>query len=266
MEVATKKTVEQDFAEELAAAMVPLAQILQQSGISMQQLVDAYRYGLVQATRQSLRKELGTEPTKSRVAVATGMSRPVVAQYFEQSERPEAKTMPLATQIAYRWGTAKRWRNAAGKPLDLPFAGIRSFSELCESVSKKVRPRTFLDELEAAGVVESLDNGSIRLLKLTTVNYKKADRVIGTLRNMRHFMSTLLANLEHPNTFYEQLIGTSEIPPNRAASIQQEVRQKLRLFVKKEIIPLLAAAEVEGESFDYLAVGLFQAHEPSKGH
>lgn len=228
-------------------------------GFSLAEIEESYRHALVVQAEKDLTESLGERPTKSRIALTTGLNRSAVAKYLAM-KTPQAER-PTSSLIVNKWTSESRWKDSEGRLLDLPFSGIRSFTELCESVSTKVRPRTILDEFLQTGLVAETREG-IRLLNTSThVTVNHHDRTLDTLHNLQMALNTYLMNLKHPGALYEQIHYSDGMPPNLGEWVALQIRESCRDF-SKSVTGALQENEIEGESFDIHGVIVMQVHKP----
>jgi hypothetical protein len=102
----------------------------------------------------------GRSPTLSRVTLLTGIYRKEVKRLREEIGRDEpTPTEPsLGALIVSRWAGAPEFTDSQGRPLPLERGSAEgdrpSFTDLVESVSQDIRPRSVLDEWLRLGVVE----------------------------------------------------------------------------------------------------------------
>ena len=239
--------------------MRPLAGIFMHGQVPLADVIEAYRHAMVLQARDDLRETLGEEPTKSQITLATGLHRGAVAKYLA-AKRPEGKR-PASSEIINRWKTESRWKGGDGKPLTLPFAGIRSFTELCETVSMQVRPRSFLEQMIQTDAVRETEAG-IELVNLAShVTVDRDERILDTLHNLQMALNTYLRNLKEPGSLYEQIHYSDNMPPNLGEWVALQIRESCRDF-SKGVTGTLQKNEIEGETFDIHGVILMQVYKP----
>ncbi|MEM6406808.1 MAG: DUF6502 family protein [Pseudomonadota bacterium] len=157
--------------------------------------------------------ELGKDATDSRISILTGVHRRDVKAFRtrDQSIDPDpGRRVSILSTVIGRWLSHPDYRDSSGALRDLPRqsddAGGASFDALVESVSRDIRPRAVLDELERQGAV-SLETGEVRLL---------ADGLIGSAdaEQKLHFFSANLG--DHMNAAVENLISDDPAHLERA--------------------------------------------------
>jgi hypothetical protein len=99
------------------------------------------------------------------VSVLTGLNRKEVsklAQEIATESPPTEGRRNRAAQVLSAWLRDPDFCDRKGDPLDLPFTGKVSFTELAKRHSGDMKPRALADELLAADALEDVD-GKLRL-------------------------------------------------------------------------------------------------------
>ncbi|MFK7942522.1 MAG: DUF6502 family protein [Paracoccaceae bacterium] len=149
------------FARVLSGLLRPLVRAMIAQGITAPALYRILKRIYVEVAEEDFRLD-GERQTDSRVSMLTGVHRRDVRSFRDNDDTGEAAAQEKVTTIASvlgRWLANPEAREADGTPLALPRAGDEalSFEALVRSVSKDIRPRTVLDELDRQGLVEIRD-------------------------------------------------------------------------------------------------------------
>lgn len=150
---------------------------------------------------------LGPDATDSRVSVMTGVHRRDVKD-FRNGETGETdfqrhKVSTLSTVVG-RWLSHPDYCDPNGDPKPIPRSAEDgpSFEALVRSVSRDIRPRTILDELERQDIL-AIDGNTVRLLLDGLVGPADMDQRL-------HFFSHNLG--DHMNAAVDNLL--SDQPPH----------------------------------------------------
>lgn len=162
------------FVRVLRGLLRPLVRTMIARGLTAPVVYALLKRVYVEVAQESFALE-GSPPTDSRIALLTGVHRKDIrtirAETDDGTAEARRKTALLATIIG-QWMSHPAFTDAAGTAVPLPRASEdgASFETLVRSISKDVRPRTVLDELERAGLVTITQD----MLHLN------ADAVVGT--------------------------------------------------------------------------------------
>lgn len=148
----------------------PLVRILIRHNVSFKTCADWLRWCYADVAYQDFRIP-GRKPTKSRVAVLTGLTRVDVNQLLSQpapDEVPQQEQYHRAALVLSGWANDRAFR-ADGAPLaTLPFDSeddVPSFSSLVARHSGGAPARAVLDELERNGAVRVREDRTIELVR-----------------------------------------------------------------------------------------------------
>jgi hypothetical protein len=133
----------------------PLARVAVARGLPLSALNQILKDVLVDAAQVELKRR-GEKPTQSRISVLSGVHRKDVRDFLSQTPERESAREPVsrAESVVGRWLGDPAYRDAEGRPLELPRTGAApSFEALVAGISTDVRPRTVLDELKRLGFV-----------------------------------------------------------------------------------------------------------------
>ncbi len=169
-------------------------------GHTIRELLEAARDVFVEEASKELSKA-GEKENVSRIAVITGLQRPVVKACLNDQVEPKAAS--LTSRVTETWREHKRFKGKNNQPKVLSCDGDRSeFASLVRTVSKDIHPGTVLFDLRRQGLVEITETGA----KLTSQKDKKSIEAVYKQigEESRDFISAMLDNLDSPN----------ETPPN----------------------------------------------------
>lgn len=149
--------------------MLPLVRMLVRNGVSHGELNEVLKNVFVEVADDEFAIS-GRKPSQSRVAILTGLSRKEVAKqkaFLDNGDEIDVSSnLNRVIRVLEGWHTDSDFTGPYGMPIEVPFetnAGP-SFCELVRRHSGDMSPRAMLDELLRVGAVESLPNGSLRVL------------------------------------------------------------------------------------------------------
>ncbi|MEM0921675.1 MAG: DUF6502 family protein [Pseudomonadota bacterium] len=115
--------------------------------------------------------ELGAEaerPTDSRISIITGVHRRDVKTYREEGATgaPGGEKVTTMALVLGTWLARNDLTDSQGRPIPLPRSAADgpSFDALVADISRDIRPRTVLDELQRQGLAEITENGMVALV------------------------------------------------------------------------------------------------------
>ena len=191
------------FARALRGILRPLVRAL-----ITQNVTAAAFYRFVKQTYVEVAVDmLGPEATDSRVSVMTGVHRRDVKDFRSgetgETDSQRCKVSTLSTVVG-RWLSHPDYCDANGDPKPIPRSAEDgpSFEALVRSVSRDIRPRTILDELERQDIL-AIDGNTVRLLLDGLVGPADMDQRL-------HFFSHNLG--DHMNAAVDNLL--SDQPPH----------------------------------------------------
>ena len=178
--------------------MVPIARFLLRAGVSFREFEDVARAAYVQvaSTDYGLR---GRWTNVSRVAAMTGISRKQVRALRESIQRygndARVHLSPLG-DLLHCWSTDPAFRDMAGKPMLLRFAGDEpSFESLVRRRLADLPANAIKVELMRCGAISQADNGLLKLERREVVPGDFADKLISSLSfNLAGLASTIAFN------------------------------------------------------------------------
>lgn len=177
--------------------------------------------------------------TDSRIALLTGVHRKDIrmirAEGPDETGQSRRKSAVLATIIG-QWMSAPEFTDADGAPMSLPRQsdGTLDFETLVTSVSRDVRPRTVLDELQNAGLVTETAEGVLQL---------KTDVVVGTgnasdkeaffAANVGDHLAAATENLlSDTPPFFERAVFYNQLSPEAVEAIETAARSQSQTMLE----------------------------------
>ncbi|MFO1267432.1 MAG: DUF6502 family protein [Rubrivivax sp.] len=133
------------------------------------------------------------------------------------ASRGDMPSRSLAAEVVGRWMHERRFLDRGGHPKVLPRgkagAGERgTFDDLVEGISRDVRPRAVLDELQRLGVAEETEDGGVRLLAEGFAPKRGFDEMAALFAaNLHDHAAAAVANLRGEANFLEQAVFVDEI-------------------------------------------------------
>jgi len=212
-------------------ALRPLVRLLVHHGITYPALAAALKTVFLEEARRDLQRR-GMPVTDSALTLLSGVHRRDVRTLTREGagasagrEAPAAGGTPLslAAEVVGRWMHDRRYLGRDGHPKVLPRgkAGAGepgSFDALVEGISRDVRPRAVLDELQRLGVAEESADG-VRLLAEGFAPRRGSDEMAALFAaNVHDHAAAAVANLRGEANFLEQAVFVDEIGE---ASVQE---------------------------------------------
>jgi hypothetical protein len=180
------------MSNDLKSLIAPTIKYCLKKGLTVRELLEAARESFVEEASRELDQE-GQKGNVSRIAVMTGLQRPIVKSCLSKDLEPKAKS--LAERVTEAWRENKRFKNKNGQPKILNSEGDRSeFAALVRTVSKDIHPGTVLFDLTRRALVEQTEAG----LKLLTKKGKNhsSETIDHVAEEAHDFMAAMLGNLE----------------------------------------------------------------------
>jgi hypothetical protein len=175
-------------------------------------------------------------PTDSRVSLLSGIHRKEVRRIREELQAGSGQIAlrhgaNMSAQVVAAWVACEAYRDAQGKPHALPLRAaepVPSFESLVRLVKADMRPRTVLDELLHAGVVE-LHEDNVMLVRGSYVSDLPEDRLAFMGAHVGDHLRATVHNLEGGAPYLEQSVYFDDLP----ATVVNEVRGELRTLGEK---------------------------------
>lgn len=151
------------FARVLTGLLRPLVRAMIARGVTAPALYRIVKQVYVDVAESEFRLD-GARQTDSRISMLTGVHRRDVRSMRggDQTNRQAEEKVTTIASVIGRWTADTRYRDTDGRPAPLDRTGDPSFETLVRAVSKDIRPRTVLDELERQGLAEQKD-GKVHL-------------------------------------------------------------------------------------------------------
>ena len=203
--------------------LYPLSRLMLFLGVTYSQVDEIWRQAFVDAAKEDTGN--GAPPTKSRVALLTGMTRPEASRYFDGN----LKTLRFQPTAAAR--ILREWRRTPRNGAPLEFVGAGSFSELCRNNTTNYTPRTFLSQFISIGSAEMSGDGLIRLLAMKNVSPNPSELFMVGLQATGRLLETIYHNLSPDSGVslprYQQLVFSRFIPRVNLSTARRKLRRLL---------------------------------------
>lgn len=225
------------------AVLLPLARLGVAWGVTYGELDELLKQVLVEAARE-VHADVPLHRAVSRISAATGISRREVTRLTHTGAQPEEapRRQSLSNELFVRWLTQPAFRQDDGRPRILPRMGPPpSFESLAESVSRDVRPRTFLEELCRLGVARVNEpQDTVELLRDTFVPGGDTRQMFGFLgHNVGDHLSAAVHNVLTTGVRHlEQALFADELSVHSIEYVRPLVAAQWRTLLA-EIAPVL---------------------------
>jgi len=181
----------------------------------------------------------GKPLTDSRVSLLTGVHRKDIrtirAESDDGASDARRKSALLATVVG-QWMSHPDFTNTDGTPRALPRAAEdnTSFEALVQSISKDVRPRTVLDELERAGFVTTQDD-LLHLNAETIVGTANpSDKEVFFAANVGDHLAAATENLlSDAPPFFERSVFYNQMTPDGVDEIEAAARAQSQTMLEE---------------------------------
>ena len=213
--------MEENVRKAIAAAITnllrPLVMFLLRNGVPYQTFADIAKRVYVDLATEKFDIP-GRKPSKSRVAILTGLSRREVLRVKRlpsQDDLGALDRINRAARVITGWVRDRRFSDESGQPTDLSFDGGNvCFLQLVKSYSGDAPARAVLDELMRVGVVERTPDGRIRLLERGYIPRTGEIDKIGILgSDTSDLVSTIDHNICHPDApFFQRKVCYDNLP------------------------------------------------------
>ncbi|MEQ3710826.1 MAG: DUF6502 family protein [Tateyamaria sp.] len=226
------------FVRVLRGLLRPLVRTMIARGLTAPVIYALLKRVYVEVAQESFGLD-GTPPTDSRIAMLTGVHRKDIrtihAETDDGTSEARRKSALLATIIG-QWMSHPDFTDASGASRPLPRASDdgESFETLVRSISKDVRPRTVLDELERGGLVTAKDD----LLHLN------AEAIVGTATasdkeaffgaNVGDHLAAATENLlADTPPFFERSVFYNQMTPKAVDDIEDSARAQAQAMLEE---------------------------------
>lgn len=218
---------------------LPLVRMLVRHGVPYKTVAEWMRWCYAKVSYEEFSLP-GRKPSKSRVAVITGLTRVDVDRLLKQPSpihQSEYEEYQRAAKVLTGWARDKRYQDKNGKPLLIPFEGNQlCFTELVERYGGGTPPRAVLDELIRVGAVAREDDGFIFLKRPHYVPPTDEGNT-DYLDILGHAASGLIDTIDYntrpdcTNTRLQGLAFNGRIPTERLDEVAQHIKQRGRELV-----------------------------------
>ncbi|MCG8433968.1 MAG: DUF6502 family protein [Gammaproteobacteria bacterium] len=239
---------EQQGIKRALAAMVvriirPFAKILLRHGMSCQEFTEISRWIFVDVAMNDDEFALKgrSKQFKSRAAVLTGLSRKEVLRLTSMSSpeemENEIRSYNRAARVLDGWTENPLFCDGKDKPKDLTFkSGTGSFADLVRLYSGDVPPRAVLDELKRCGSVEVLDDGKIRLKKMSFFPQVGSADELKLIKESTGYLLDTLDNNFSPNPerkHPQRYVLSRAIPQEALPAVRDFIRTETDVLARK---------------------------------
>jgi hypothetical protein len=244
----------------------PIVRILIRNGVPSDALTQLVRKTYVDVAAAEFQLN-GKRQTVSRISVITGLHRKEVARLRSLNGKglgTGASARNRAAAVLTAWLRDPDFLDRKGDPLDLPFAGTNSFSELVRRYSGDMKPRAMADELLASGAIEN-SGGRLRLSARGYVPGADTGDLIAMLgTDTAQLIDTIDHNLRNPDKRYQRKVEYINVSREHAAEFR-ELSARLSQHLLEELDRWLASRGAQGttlrEPTMTLGLGIFQIEE-----
>ena len=201
----------------LAKILRRLARLVLRQGLTFDHFEDIAKSVFIDVAESEFRID-GRRSTASRIAALTGIPRKEVGRVRRlpiESDGVLEGQRNRAARVLTAWMRDERFLDSKGDPLDLPFEGATSFSELVKAHSGDITPRAIADELARNGAITVVDNK----YRLTSRSYTPSSgspellEIYGT--DSAELMDTIAHNLmrsPEDHRLYQQKVSYDNVP------------------------------------------------------
>lgn len=224
--------------------LLPLTRVLVEARVGIGEFHGLAKLAYVRAAVKD-RRTGSRRPNVSRIAAATGLTRPEIATYLAQPPGvlpPVHRGHSRAESVLAGWHEDPEFLESDTRtPTALKAKGARrSFAALVQRYSGDTNAAAILHELIRAGAVRKLDDGRVKALRRTCANLKWDVAGIEALgEEVARYMQTLLHNLEHPDApSYARHIECSHLDAQAARVVLPEIEEHADLFLESTGITL----------------------------
>lgn len=201
----------------------PLVRLLLRHGVAYPAFAQALKQVFLDAARDELRVA-GQKPTDSAVSLLSGVHRRDVRELGREAATAAAPDdeapLSLASQVVARWLGDGAYLDADGVPRALPrYGDAPSFDSLVSGVSRDIRPRAVLAELERLGMAEHADR-QVRLVAPGFVPRQGFAEMVALLRDNAHdHLAAASQNLDGRHNWLEQAVFVDELTAESAQQV-----------------------------------------------
>lgn len=225
--------------------LLPLSRVLVEARVGIGEFHGLAKLAYVKAAVKDRRTGSRARPNVSRIAAATGLTRPEITTYLAQPPGvlpPIQRGRSRAESVLAGWHEDSEFLDPdTGSPATLkPKGARRSFASLVRRYSGDTSPAAILHELIRAGAARKLEDGRIKALRRTCANLTWDVGGIEALgQEVAHYIETLIHNLEHPEApAYARHIECGQLDAQAARVVLPEIEEHADLFLESTGITL----------------------------
>ena len=228
-----------------------IAEILLISGVSTVDACQLLRASAVRSAAIALRTETG-RPSKSRVAIATGLSRSEVSRLWSEgaeSSKSKIKRESRSQQVIDAWFDSPQYLTKSGEPDLIPVFGRRkSLENLVKLHGGGVPVRAMLDELLNIDAVEVDDTQHVRIKSRVAIQKGVRAASLNSFGiRASDLLSTLAHNLTNESPRFEGSTFACDLDAKSLPFIRREIGNRGTIFIKN-IDDLLKGAASKSQS------------------
>jgi len=226
------------IAAAVAAMLRPLVRLLLRNGMPYRSFSEIAKRVYVDVAAAEFGIP-GRKPSKSRVAVLTGLTRKEVLRVARRSSPDDlgaAQRYHRAARVVAGWVRDARFHRPSGRPADLAFgANGASFRELVRSYSGDAPARAVLDELLRVGAVERTSEGKIRLLERSYVPKTGDIEKIGILGvDTAHLIATIDHNIQQAEApYFQRKVSYDNLPEEALGELRRLASGRSQALLEK---------------------------------
>lgn len=249
-----------------------LMRILYRKGIAFGEFMQLAKQAYVDVVEDELTRS-GERATTTRIAVITGLTRKEVTQLRQAEITAAAPRFNRMLRVLNAWLHDEAFLDSEGQPAVLAFRGVEpSFEQLVQRYSGDMSSFAMLDEMLRVKLVESLADGSVRLLSAVYIPDQDDETQLQLLGiDVSLLVMTIDHNLTVPSDerYYQRKVSYNNLP--------QEVLPAFRAFVRKDAHQLLLRfnqwlyehdrdtnPKVEGSGRMQAGVGIYYFEQPTE--
>lgn len=228
----------------LSRVLRPLVRLTMVHGLGYREFCDLARVTYFEVGRSVL-EEQKQKINDSRLSLLTGLNRKEIS-YLDDLRREKGGTIsdapkprsPGAAVIA-AWVSDPRFLDAEENPKALQYASddnsVETFTKLVEHVSKDMRPKAYLTELQRLDLVEVSEDMVVRLKRdafVPTADF--SEKLSFFTGNVHDHMAAAMANIEgRQPPFFERSAYHGKLSADDALALQKLINSKGMSFLKK---------------------------------
>ncbi|MEM8793662.1 MAG: DUF6502 family protein [Pseudomonadota bacterium] len=194
----------------------PVARLLIATGTGVPRVEEILRAVMIDEAKQHLSRQ-NSRVNVSSLSLATGLQRREVKRLLEIDANAGGASLGPAPRVVRRWLGSEAWRDAEGRPLQLPRRSEAepSFEKLVAEVSTDIHHRAVLETLLAQKVV--VLDAETDCITLLSVGYlpSGSDQLSYLGRNAGDHLSAAVANVTSAQSapFYERAAHFNGLSP-----------------------------------------------------